>query len=189
MLLILVWFGILNHLLLFLKGEESKGPEAIVQALFTNTSLITLDLSGNNNQIDRLLDAALKKQAILQDLTLNDSCLGDVGAQDFLAAVTDNHDNHALTKVDMGGNRMGVLGITAILPFLPQLTYLSLWNNWFGDAGPKLLADNLKENTSLVSFSCGFCALTCVSKQALVDCLHVNTTLIIMWWDGGFERN
>ena len=81
-----------------------KWSEAIVSVLFTNTSLITFDLSGNIMQNGRLLGAILKKQAILEHLTLKDSCLGDVGTQDLLAAVTANHDNHTLTKLDMRGN-------------------------------------------------------------------------------------
>ena len=170
----------LQHLHMANGWMTTTGSDAIVQALYTNTSLLSLDLSGNNMCNGKLLGAALKKHAILEHLILNDSCLGDVGVQDLLAAVK---DNQALIKLDLGGNRMGVLGILAIVPILPQLTFLSIPNNWFGDAGAKLLADNLKDNTSLIFLSCYLCSLTSVGKQALVECLRVNTTMAWMIWD------
>ena len=83
---------------------------------------------------------------------------------------------------------MGVLGILAIVPILPQLTWLALHDNWFGDAGAKLLADNLKDNTSLTSLICFLCSLTCVGKQALLECLLENTTMRLMIWDCFLER-
>jgi Ran GTPase-activating protein (RanGAP) involved in mRNA processing and transport len=170
----------LQHLHVANGWMTSMGSDAIVQALFTNTSLLTLDLSGNNMFNGKLLGAALKKHAILEHLILNDSCLGDVGVQDLLAAV---RDNQALIKLDLGGNRMGVLGVMAIVPILPQLTSLSIPNNWFGDAGAKLLADNLKDNTSLIFLTCYLCSLTSVGKQSLLECLRENTTMRLMIWD------
>ena len=175
----------LQHLHMANGWMTSMGSDAIVQALFTNTSLLSLDLSGNNMFNGKLLGAALKKHAILEHLILNDSCLGDVGVQDLLAAVK---DNQALIKLDLGGNRMGVLGILAIVPILPQLTCLSIPNNWFGDAGAKLLADNLKDNTSLICLTCYLCSLTRVGKQALLECLSENTTMRLMIWDCFLER-
>ena len=151
-----------------------RGTDAILTALSINTSLHTLDLSGNNIKNGKLLGAALKKQAVLEHLVLNDNCLGDTGVQDLAHAFT---ENHVLTQLGLRNNMIGVAGIISVLPILPQLTQLSLERNLFGDNGAMLLANKLKDNASLISFSCYSCFLTHVGKQALVDSLHQNATM------------
>ena len=153
----------------------TRGTDAILKALTINTSFHTLDLSGNNIKNGKLLGAALKNQAVLEHLVLDNNCLGDNGIQDLVPAIT---ENHVLTQLDLGNNRIGVAGIQSLLTILPQLTQLSLQRNIFGANGAKLLATKLKNNTSLISFSCYHYSLTHVGKQALVDSLHQSATMM-----------
>ena len=154
--------------------DDNKRADAILQTLSINTSLHTLDLKGNNIKNGKLLGEVLKKHAVLEHLVLDDNCLGDTGVQDLVHAFT---ENHVLNKLGLGTNMIGVAGIISILPILPQLTQLSLGGNKFGDDGAKLLANKLKDNTSLISFSCHSCSLSHTGKQALVDSLHQNATM------------
>ena len=77
----------------------------------------------------------------------------------------------------MIGKNIGVIWIMAILPLLYQQTSLSLQYNWFGDAGAKHLADNLMDDTSLMSHSCDLHSVTIMEKQAFLKDMHVNTTM------------
>ena len=61
------------------------GTDTITLALYTNTSLHRVDLSGNTTQNLTLLSSALKKHVMLNHLLSNDNCLGDRGVQEFLA--------------------------------------------------------------------------------------------------------
>ena len=122
---------------------------------------------------------------MLEHLVLDDNCLGDTGVQDLVHAFT---ENHVLNKLGLGTNMIGVAGIISILPILPQLTQLSLGGNKFGDDGAKLLANKLKDNTSLISFSCHSCSLSHTGKQALVDSLHQNATMRNFFNDASCEQ-
>ena len=82
--------------------------------------------------------------------------------------------NASLTALNLGGNRLGDLGVMAIFPALidaQQLTSLHLHRNQIGDGGAAILGEAIKTNTSLQELYLGDNQVADIGAEAMAAAL------------------
>lgn len=128
-----------------------EGAEALKEALRSNRSTDTLDLSGKSLSVMVIQAVAegLKENSSLRVLSVSDNAMGDEGAQALAEALKSN----------------------------TSLLTLSVWKTDITNAGAEAMAEALKSNTSLQELWMGHNAIGEGGAQALVEALGQNTTL------------
>ena len=82
--------------------------------------------------------------------------------------------NASLTALNLGGNRLGDLGVMAIFPALidaQQLTSLHMHRNQIGDGGAAILGEAIKTNTSLQELYLGDNQVADIGAEAMAAAL------------------
>lgn len=82
--------------------------------------------------------------------------------------------NASLTALNLGGNRLGELGVMAIFPALidaQQLTSLHMHRNQIGDGGAAILGEAIKTNTSLQELYLGDNQVADIGAEAMAAAL------------------
>ncbi|KAG0050177.1 hypothetical protein BGZ83_005043 [Gryganskiella cystojenkinii] len=180
---------------------DSKGAQTLAEALKTNSTLTTLNLS--NNKIGDIeaqaLAEALKTNSTLTTLTLLYNQIRDIGAQALAEALKTNNTLTVLelggnddgVSTDMMGNRhvintikigdLGALALAGLLKTNSTLTTLSLLNNEIRDTGAHSLVDALRTNRTLTDFTLKLSYIdrngAVALAKALVAVLKINSTL------------
>ena len=171
----------------------ATGATAIANALKVNSSLTSLNLTGNNyiggaTGATAIADA-LKVNSSLTGLSLNSTFIGDTGA---IAIADALKVNSSLTGLSLEYNSIRSSGGTAIADALKvnsSLRTLSLTNttkeapgnNYIGDTGAIAIADALKLNSSLTYLHLGSNNIGDTGGTAIANALKVNSSLTVLY--------
>jgi Ran GTPase-activating protein (RanGAP) involved in mRNA processing and transport len=151
----------------------------IAKALRTNTTLTSLDVSGNDMNTGILtLCGILSVNTTLTCVNLSYTQIRDEGAHALAGVMT---SNTSITTLDIGGNYISCVGIKSVAEALAtntSLTQIDLYINHFGTEGALCLAGALSVNTSLTSVGVdGNSDIGLKGVLALAQALTMNTTI------------
>ena len=164
----------------------AEGATFLSQALVVNTSLTTLDLSMNSIGAEgaTLLSQTLPVNTSLTTLDLSDNSIGAEGATSLSQALT---VNTSLTTLDLSDNSIGAEGATSLSQVVAvntSLTTLDLSDNSIGAEGATSLFPALAVNTSLTTFSLSWNSIGDEGVSLLSQALGVNTSLTTLHLSG-----
>lgn len=142
----------LRNLDLALRGLENREIEELVDALSTNTTITTLDLSMNQSLTVEglgLLAAALSTNTTIQNFNFNGNEIGDEGAEILATVLLANKSiaELGLTETEIGDE--GAEKLANALSTNKTLKTLFLDRNRIGDEGARKLAGALSTNKIL----------------------------------------
>jgi hypothetical protein len=159
---------------LWLQQNEitANGAATIADALRDNTTLETLELSGNrllDKGIYHLTQTLMMNNSILKKLYCGSNGITDRGAQ-YIAQLLKK--NRILTRLDLSFNEIGDRGVgrlaTALVHFNTTLIQLSLsWNKSIGESSVGLLADMIEHHQAFEVFDVSNCSLCVADKVKL----------------------
>ena len=165
-------------------GRRNGFSEAFVDALTTNSTLETLDLSHSGLPKDAglAITRALGSNTTLTSLTLQefDASLmfenADGLGEAVAAALARNTTLTTLNLSKLYGNG-NVVVVADTLGSNTTLTSLDISNDWIGDAAAVAFAGALARNTSLMSLDISANQLEDGAGFAFANALEINTTL------------
>ncbi|CAF0846280.1 unnamed protein product [Adineta ricciae] len=152
-----------------------------IDALFSDPTLTTLDLQGNQIRAQGAGDLAqaLLSNKTLTTLNLGMNEIGDQGAGDLANALL---SNKTLTTLDLGGNEIGDQGAGDLAKALlsnKTLTTLDLGYNQIGDQGAGDLAKALLSNKTLTNLKLGSNQIGDACKARIRELLKTRSGLEI----------
>ncbi|XP_048763915.2 leucine-rich repeat-containing protein 74A-like isoform X2 [Ostrea edulis] len=188
-------------------GLGPKGTMAVSVALVINSTVTTLNISGNN--IDKTgilyIQRMMEENLTITDLDVSDNHLKTFGAKAIGMML---HDNKGIKRLNIAGNEFTDLDapfLTKEIEIHPALEYLDISHNEFGDlAGPsfekmisennnmtelniswnqfripgaKCLARGLRDNMKLKLVNASWNGLDDEGAMAFSDCLANNAVL------------
>ncbi|XP_067050400.1 NLR family CARD domain-containing protein 3-like isoform X2 [Acropora muricata] len=167
----------LSHCLFAPKSKQSLSTLCL--ALRVNTSLTSLDLSGNSigSKGASSLSEVLRVNTSLTSLCLTDNSIGAEGASSLSEAL---RVNTSLTSLDLRVNSIGDEGANSLSKALKvntTLTSLDLYFNSIGGEGASSLFEALRVNTSLTSLNLSHNSIGSEGASSLSEALRVNTSL------------
>ncbi|KAF9176831.1 hypothetical protein BGZ50_009617 [Haplosporangium sp. Z 11] len=154
----------------------------LAEALKTNSTLTTLDLSSNSigDNGAQALSEAIKTNSTLITLKLWNNKIGDNGAQALSEALK---ANSTLATLDLISNSIGEDGAQTLSEALKTnstLATLDLTSNSIGDNGAQALSEALKTNSTLTTLDLTSNSIGDNGAQALFEALKSNSTLITL---------
>ncbi|KAF9112767.1 hypothetical protein BGX27_002853 [Mortierella sp. AM989] len=158
-------------------GKE--GGLALAEALKTNITLITLDLTNNlvRREGDLTLSEALKVNRTFTTLDLSRNSIGKEGA---LALAEVLKTNTTLITLDLRFNSIGKEGALSLSQALKSnitLSTLNLRNNSIGKEGALALSEALRTNITLTTLNLWNNSIGNEGALSLSEALKTNTTL------------
>ena len=158
---------------------DDGGASSLTEALRVNTSLTSLGLDGNSigDEGASSLSEALRVNTSLTSLHLCDNSIGDEGASSLSEAL---RVNTSLTSLDLCWNSIGDEGASSLSEALrvnTSLTSLNLSCNQIKDEQVNSLSEALRVNTSLTSLDLSSNSIGAEGASSLCEALRVNTSL------------
>ena len=152
---------------------------SLFKAFSVNSSLTTLDLSGNCIGVSEgaCLSQALAVNSSLTNLDLSENRIGDSGAASLSKALK---VNSSLTNLNLSENRIGYSGAASLSQALAvnsSLTNLDLHGNSIGDSGAASLSQALAVNSSLTNLDLSLNSIGDSGAASLSQALAVNSSL------------
>ena len=162
---------------------HTRRIHALSQVLTVNTSLTTLDLSGNSFGDDGAtsLSQALAANTSLTTLNLSLNFIGAEGATSLSQALA---VNTSLTTLYLSHNSISNAGATSLSQALEvntSLTTLDLSHNSIGAEGATSLSQALAVNTSLTTLDLSHNSIGAEGATSLSQALAVNTSLTTLY--------
>lgn len=156
---------------------SNAGAKAIAEALTVNTSLLSLDLARNNITDVSALANTLRFNETLRSLNLGRNTVSSAGAKTLAYALS---VNNTLTSLNMEHTNIdgdAVRVLADVLKVNAILEELNLGGNRLGDTSVIALANALKSNKTLRSLDLSSNSISDNAAIALIDALETNTTL------------
>ena len=168
----------LSKLIIHFTRRTRRIP-ALSQVLTVNTSLTTLNLSGNSIGAEGAtsLSQALAVNTSLTTLNLSRNSIGAEGATTLSQALA---VNTSLTTLDLSDNSIRSEGATSLSQALAvntSLTTLNLSRNSIGTEGATSLSQALTLNTSLTTLNLSFNLIGVEDATSLSQAFAVDTSL------------
>ncbi len=135
-----------------------KRTNLLVKALARNNILTLKHFVWHNcigDEGAKALAEALETNATLTSINLTENNIGDEGAKALAEGLK---TNATLTSINLGGNNIGDEGAKALAEVLKTnktVTSINLLGNKIGAEGAKALAEGLKTNATLTSINLG----------------------------------
>ena len=150
------------------------GASLIAEGLRGNTTLETLELSGNrlsDKGVNHLTQALLDDNTTLKKLYLGTNGITDRGVQ-YLAHFLQN--NRTLTRLDLSFNEIGNRGLQrlarALVHHNQTLTELRIsWNKSINDSSFESLADMIEHHRAFESIDVSKCNISSAEKAKLKE--------------------
>ncbi len=169
---------------LWLQQNEitAKGAAIIADGLCDNTTLETLELSGNrlsDKGIYHLTQTLTTNNSTLQKLYCGSNGITDRGAQ-YIAQLLKK--NRILTRLDLSFNEIGDRGVrrlaTALVHFNTTLVQLNLsWNKSIGESSVDSLAEMIEHHRAFEIIDVSNCSLSATDKMKLRDLARLKKNL------------
>lgn len=159
------------------------GATAIAEALRQNTTLLNLNLTGNEitDIGSKNIGNILKDNSTLLSLGMAKNNIGDIGVTSIAASLK---CNTTLTELNLNGNRIGDAGAAQSGNSLKKnstLVNLLLGDNQIGDNGVQAIAESLEYNSTLKELYLGVNRIGDVGAQAISKRLKQNSTLLELY--------
>ena len=169
---------------LWLQQNEitANGAATIADGLRDNTTLETLELSGNqlrDKGIYHLTQVLATHNSTLQKLYCGTNGITDHGAQ-YIAQLLKK--NRVLTRLDLSFNEIGDRGVrriaNALAHFNTSLVQLNLsWNKSISEASVDALIEMIEHHQALETLDISHCNLSPADKAKLRDIARLKKTL------------
>jgi len=160
---------------------NSVGCRSLAKALWENTTITCLDLSGNdlNDHSGTYLARILKRNNTIAKLELDNNQLGPNTCQAFSEALKVNKslvylslDSNPLTS--SGTNYTGFIEFVKSLRFNSTLKSLNLWRVGAGSQGGQALAGSIRANQTLLFCDMSHNSIDMVDVKKIADQLDMN---------------
>jgi hypothetical protein len=169
---------------LWLQQNEitANGAAIIADGLCDNTTLETLELSGNHlsdKGIYHLAQVLMLNTSILQKLYCGSNGIKDEGAQ-YIAQLLKK--NRTLTRLDLSFNEIGDRGVrriaTALAHYNTTLVQLNLsWNKSIGESSVESFTEMIEHHHAFEIIDIANCSLSTADKMKLRDLTRLKKNL------------
>ena len=159
------------------EGLGDRGARAVGESL-ENAGCFELNLCMNDigDVGATALADALEDNTTLTKVDLSNNLIGPKGAESLAIAL---QENVALKVLILEQNELRTLGVICVAQMLSRNSFIEeLSLNWNSVKGAAIhIANNLKENNTLVILKLGYCDIDDRGAKAMRDALLVNETL------------